>query len=151
MYTFAVFAPLTATSLSVYQAIQGAHLRPFQAQGAAGITGIAGLAVLAEVVLQVAVPRLNRYIWVLALPITYILPYHWAVLAIVTSATRGATVIDTAAAAAAAVNVAHIGEARVPKLSLAPIGRASGSALTGIDVAFTSAVPLAVIVRNTPE
>lgn len=76
MYTFAVFAPLTATSLSVYQTIQGAHLSPFQAQGAQGITGIAGLPALADVVLQVAVPRLNRYIWVLALPITYIFPYH---------------------------------------------------------------------------
>lgn len=62
MYTFAVFAPLTATSLFSYQAIQGAHLSQFQAQGAAGITGIAGLPALAEVVLQVAVPTLNRYI-----------------------------------------------------------------------------------------
>lgn len=87
----------------------------------------------------------------MALPITYILPYHWAVLAIVTCATKGATVMDVAAAAAAAVNVAHTGEARVPKLSLAPIGRASGSEATGIDIAFTKAVPLAVIVRNTPE
>lgn len=76
MYTFAVFAPLTATSLFSYQTIQGAHLSPFQAQGAQGITGIAGFHALAEVVLQVAVPRLNRYIWVLALPIMYRLPYH---------------------------------------------------------------------------
>lgn len=47
------------------------------------------------------------------------------------------------------MRVAHIGEARVPKLSLAPIGRASGSALTGIEVAFTRAFALAVIVRRT--
>lgn len=87
----------------------------------------------------------------LALPITYIFPYHWAVAALVTCATRGATVIDTAAAAAAAVNVAHTGDSRVPKLSLAPIGSASGKAFTGIEVAFTKAVPLAVIVRSTPE
>lgn len=59
--------------------------------------------------------------------------------------------MDVAAAAAAAVSVAHIGEARVPKLSLAPIGKASGSAPTEIVVALTRAVPPAVIVRSTPE
>ena len=47
------------------------------------------------------------------------------------------------------MRVAHIGEARVPKLSLAPIGSASGNAPTVIDVAFTKAVPPAVIVRRT--
>lgn len=62
VYTYAVLAPRTAISLLSYQATQGAHLRPFHAQGAQGITGIAGLDVFAEVVLQVAVPRLNLYI-----------------------------------------------------------------------------------------
>ena len=149
MYTFAVLAPRSATSLFSYQASQGTHLSPFQAQGAAGITGIAGLAVLADVLDQVAVPTLKRYIWVLALPIIYILPYHCAVEAIVTCATRGATVIDVAEAAAKAVSVAHIGEARVPKLRRAQIGRASGRALTGIEVALAKAVALAVIVLIT--